>query len=180
MTEDLDDFDVVINEADILQLRERPRFGVAAQTTQPVERVRQLAALIRERFPRSEVRFIDTVCQPTKQRQHAATELAQQSDVVIVIGGAQSNNTRELVATCSRYCNRVHHVQNARDLHAIWFGGVETIGLTAGTSTPDTVIDEVQAWLEDFARSKDRLTQKIERNTRTEEILEHATTNAGT
>src|SRR5512133_2506584 len=99
MTGDLDAFDVVLSDADILALPEQPRFGVVAQTTQPVERVRQLVARIRERFPASEVKFIDTVCQPTKQRQHAAVELANQSDVVVVIGGAHSNNTRELVQT---------------------------------------------------------------------------------
>jgi 4-hydroxy-3-methylbut-2-enyl diphosphate reductase len=68
MTEDLEEFDVVLTEDDIARLQAKPRFGVAAQTTQPIERVRQLAGLIREKFPRSEVRFIDTVCQPTKQR----------------------------------------------------------------------------------------------------------------
>jgi len=106
--------------------------------------VRQLVRLIRQRFPRSEIRFIDTVCQPTKQRQTAAIELAHQSDVVIVVGGAHSNNTRELVATCSRYCARVHHVQNAADLRPEWFAGSETVGITAGTSTPDAAIDEVE------------------------------------
>jgi hypothetical protein len=93
--------------------------------------------MIRERFPQSEVRFIDTVCQPTKQRQNAAIELAQKSDVVIVIGGAHSNNTHELVKTCSRFCARVHHVQTADDLRAEWFHRDETVGITAGTSTPD-------------------------------------------
>jgi 4-hydroxy-3-methylbut-2-enyl diphosphate reductase len=90
------------------------------------------------------VRFIDTVCRPTKQRQNAAVELAQLCDVVVVIGGANSNNTRELVATCLRYCARVHHVQNAAGLRAEWFASGETIGITAGTSTPDGVIDEVE------------------------------------
>ena len=72
--------------------------------TQPIERVRQLVAMIRARFPNSEVRFIDTVCQPTKQRQSAAVALAQQCDAVVVIGGANSktfigrprDRTREL------------------------------------------------------------------------------------
>jgi hypothetical protein len=73
-----------------LELREQARFGVAAQTTQPIERVRELVAAIRQRFPRSEVRFIDTVCRPTKQRQAAAIELAQQVEVVVVIGGLGS------------------------------------------------------------------------------------------
>lgn len=144
LTEDLAECDIVLTEADVAALRERPRFGVAAQTTQPIERVRQLVALIRARFPQSEVRFVDTVCQPTKQRQSAAEELARQCDVVVVIGGAHSNNTRELVATCARHCPRVHHVQGPADLRAEWFTGAETVGLTAGTSTPDTTIDAVE------------------------------------
>ena len=147
LTEDLTDFDVVLNEEDVWRLRERSRFGVAAQTTQPIERVRTLAGLIQKRFSRSEVRFIDTVCQPTKQRQDAAIELAQQCDVVIVIGGAHSNNTRELVATCSRYCRRVHHIQTAKDLRDEWFTDLNTVGITAGTSTPDNVIENVEACL---------------------------------
>ena len=144
MTEDLSQFDVVLGEVDIAKLGERPRFGVIAQTTQPIERVRQLVQLLREKFPDSEVRFIDTVCQPTKQRQSAAVELAQQADVVIVIGGAHSNNTHELVKTCSRFCERVHHVQTAEDLRAEWFCPEDTVGITAGTSTPDQIINEVE------------------------------------
>jgi 4-hydroxy-3-methylbut-2-enyl diphosphate reductase len=147
LTEDLADFDVVLAEADILELRERARFGVAAQTTQPIERVRRLVELLRLRFPSAEVRFIDTVCQPTKQRQNAALELARQADVVVVIGGAHSNNTHELVRACSRDCSRVHHVQTAGDLRPEWFAQARTVGITAGTSTPDSVIDEVEQWL---------------------------------
>jgi 4-hydroxy-3-methylbut-2-en-1-yl diphosphate reductase len=143
LTEDLDDFDVVLDEDDVRGLRERPRIGVAAQTTQPLERVQHLVGLIRRQFPRSAVRFIDTVCQPTKQRQKAAVELARACDVVIVIGGANSNNTRELVTTCSRHCSLVHHIQTESDLRGEWFIGARTVGITAGTSTPDTVIDRI-------------------------------------
>ena len=141
LTEDLDHFDIVQNDSDILALEERPRFGVASQTTQPLERVQRLVRLIRERFPQSQVRFIDTVCLPTKQRQNAAVELARQCDVVIVIGGAHSNNTRELVSTCRTHCADVHHVQTEADLRPEWFAGRETVGITAGTSTPDPIID---------------------------------------
>jgi 4-hydroxy-3-methylbut-2-enyl diphosphate reductase len=95
--------------------------------------------------------FVDTVCQPTKQRQNAAIELAQKCDAVIVIGGAHSNNTHELVKTCSRFCARVQHVQTADDLQAGWFDGVQTIGITAGTSTPDETVDAVEARLKEFA-----------------------------
>jgi 4-hydroxy-3-methylbut-2-en-1-yl diphosphate reductase len=147
MTEDLAEYDVVLSEADIQELRERPRFGVAAQTTQPIERVRHLVELLRRRFPKAEVRFIDTVCQPTKQRQNSAIELAQQADAVVVIGGTHSNNTHELVKTCSRHCARVFHVQTAADLREEWFGGTQTVGITAGTSTPDSVVAAVEQWL---------------------------------
>jgi 4-hydroxy-3-methylbut-2-enyl diphosphate reductase len=144
LTGDLDDFDVVLDEQEVLALEERARIGIAAQTTQSIEKVRRLAALIRTRFPRSDVRFIDTVCKPTKERQDAAIDLARASDVVIVIGGETSNNTRELMKTCRRYCSRVHHVQTEADLSPAWFAEAHTVGITAGTSTPDDVIDRVE------------------------------------
>jgi 4-hydroxy-3-methylbut-2-enyl diphosphate reductase len=130
LTEDLDAFDVVLDEADVDALAYHPRLGVAAQTTQPIERVRRLVA--------------DTVCLPTKQRQQAAVDLASRCDVVIVVGGANSNNTRELVRTCLRHCSRVHHVQTESDLSPEWFRGAGTVGVTAGTSTPDATIDSVE------------------------------------
>jgi 4-hydroxy-3-methylbut-2-enyl diphosphate reductase len=144
VTEDLAECDVVLSAEDVAALRERAKFGVVAQTTQPIERVRQLVAMIRARFPNSEVRFIDTVCQPTKQRQSAAVALAQQCDAVVVIGGANSNNTRELVETCRGHCAQVFHVQNAGDLREEWFAAAQTVGVTAGTSTPDSIIHEVE------------------------------------
>ncbi|MGD0085826.1 MAG: 4-hydroxy-3-methylbut-2-enyl diphosphate reductase [Verrucomicrobiota bacterium] len=144
MTGDLAAFDVVLSEAEVMNLKVQPRFGVVSQTTQPVNKVRQLVRLLRERFPQSEVRFIDTVCQPTKQRQSAAVELAQTCDVVVVIGGAHSNNTQELVKTSLRFCRRVYHVQTAADLRAEWFHNTDTVGITAGTSTPDHLITEVE------------------------------------
>ncbi len=147
LTGDLEAFDVVLSETEVLELAEHPRFGIAAQTTQPMEKVERLVTLIRQRFPKSEVRFVDTVCRPTKQRQSAAVELARQCDVVVVIGGTQSNNTQELVATCRRHCAKVHHVQTAADLRAEWFSGGGTVGITAGTSTPDSAVDEVERWL---------------------------------
>src|SRR6478752_2942388 len=145
LTGDLDRFDVVLEDEDLLALEEHPRIGVAAQTTQSIEKVRHLADLIRQRFPNSDVRFVDTVCKPTKERQYAAVEMARQSDVVIVVGGRSSNNTRELVKTCARYCARVHHVETDADVRHEWLEAAEIVGLTAGTSTPDEVIDRVEA-----------------------------------
>lgn len=157
ITEDYAEFDIVLAEEDVAQLRARPRFGVVAQTTQPIERVRRLALLIRQRFPDSDVRFVDTVCQPTKQRQNAAVELAQRCDVVVVIGGVESNNTRELVATCRSHCAQVFHVQTAADLCEEWFFTAGTVGITAGTSTPDVGIDGVEHWLQGIAARREKV-----------------------
>jgi len=152
ITEDLREFDVVLTEADVMDLRPRERFGVAAQTTQPIERVRHLAGLIRRRFPESEVRFVDTVCQPTKQRQNAAMELASRVDTVIVIGGLHSNNTRELAMTCTAVCPRVYQVENAAQIRPEWLAGAEVVGLTAGTSTPDDIVSAVEQRLGELAQ----------------------------
>jgi 4-hydroxy-3-methylbut-2-enyl diphosphate reductase len=151
LTGDLERFDVVLNDDDVLALEPHPKIGVAAQTTQSIVKVRHIVDLIKRRFPDSLVRFVDTVCRPTKDRQIAAIDLARQSDVVIVIGGANSNNTRELVQTCGRHCTRVHHVQTYADLRPGWFVDADTVGITAGTSTPDEVIDEVDRRIRDFA-----------------------------
>ena len=156
MTEDLGEFDVVLSEADVAALRERAKFGIAAQTTQPIHWVRYLVGLICIRFPNAQIRFVDTVCQPTKQRQTAAIDLAQNSDVVIVIGGPNSNNTRELVKTCLEFCERVHHIQTADDLREDWFDDVEAVGLTAGTSTPDWIIDAAEGRLKGWANGAAR------------------------
>jgi len=151
LTGDLDEFDVVLTESDVQALDPRPRLGIAAQTTQPLEKVHHLVGLIRQRFPQSDIRFIDTVCQPTKLRQKAAVDLARQCDVVIVVGGANSNNTRELVTTCLRHCPRVHHVQAASDLLVEWFADAATVGVTAGTSTPESTIDRVDRRIREIA-----------------------------
>jgi 4-hydroxy-3-methylbut-2-enyl diphosphate reductase len=154
LTGDLDAFDVVLTEADVDKLSHRSRFGVAAQTTQPIARVRQLVQRIRARFPESEVRFVDTVCQPTKQRQQAAVDIARRSHVVVVIGGRHSNNTRELVRTCSEFCARVHHIETAAELQSDWFQAEDIVGVTAGTSTPDEVIVAVEARLQNIAKEQ--------------------------
>jgi 4-hydroxy-3-methylbut-2-enyl diphosphate reductase len=158
LTGDLDGFDVVLEDEDVLALEEHPRIGVAAQTTQAVAKVRHLVGLIRRRFPRSDVRFVDTVCRPTKERQSAAVEMARQADLVIVVGGGSSNNTRELVRTCARSCDRVHHVQTDADLRVDWFDAVKVVGLTAGTSTPDAVIDRVEARIRQIGAQLDPAT----------------------
>jgi 4-hydroxy-3-methylbut-2-enyl diphosphate reductase len=151
LAEDHPGCDVVLTEEEIDRLPERPRYGVVSQTTQPVVRVQELVERLRRRFPASEVRWIDTVCQPTKDRQTAAEELAGRCDVVLVVGGRHSNNTRRLVDTCRARCPRVHWLQTADDLDPSWVHDTDTVGITAGTSTPDGVIDAIEEALQRLA-----------------------------
>ena len=147
LTEDLDEVDIVLTEDEIWALKPRRRFGVTSQTTQPIQRVLALVEYLRKCFPESEVKFVDTVCRPTKERQFAAESLGRACDVVVVIGGKNSNNTHELAETCSKNGARVHHVQSADELCEEWFRPEDTVGITAGTSTPDVLIVGVESWL---------------------------------
>lgn len=150
LTEDLAEYEVILSDEDVLPLRERPRLGVVSQTTQPIDRVNRLVTLLRWRFPHSEICFKDTVCRPTKLRQAAAERLARQCDTLVVIGAPHSNNTRELAATGRRHCPRVYQIEGPAELEPDWFVHAETVGLTAGTSTPDEVIEaaerQLMAW----------------------------------
>jgi 4-hydroxy-3-methylbut-2-enyl diphosphate reductase len=148
---DLADYSVVLSEKDLEKLAGKPRLGVVAQTTQPLETVLELVAAIRQRFPDADVRFIDTVCQPTKERQRALHQLAQECQVIVVVGGPESNNSRKLTELARRLGRQAYQVAHARELRPEWFAGAEVVGLTAGTSTPDKIIQEVRARLETFA-----------------------------
>ncbi len=151
---DLDDYTVIHDAADLAQLDARlgrdpaARLGVVSQTTQPLERVEELVAALRARFPRADVRFIDTVCQPTKDRQEALRRLAAACDAVVVVGGPDSNNSRKLAELARHLGRPAYRVANALELRPEWFTPGAVVGLTAGTSTPDEVIDGVREWLE--------------------------------
>ena len=95
------------------------------------------------RNPDAEIKFIDTVCLPTKEHQRALERLLDRVEAVVVVGGLNSNNTRELVARCRERDRPVFHVQSAADLDPTWFKSFATLGLTAGTSTLPETIDEV-------------------------------------
>jgi 4-hydroxy-3-methylbut-2-enyl diphosphate reductase len=152
---DLDDYTIVQHEADLDRLAERIerdaelRLGVVSQTTQPLERVRELVEAMRRRFPHTDIHFVDTVCQPTKDRQQALRDLADETDVVIVVGGPESNNSRKLVELARGLGRPAYLVADASELRTEWFVDCALVGLTAGTSTPDSLIDDVRAWLEE-------------------------------
>jgi len=140
----------VINEvADISKLPPRHRYGVISQTTQPIDRVRALVAEIARAYPRAEIRFADTVCKPTKDRQLALKKLIEAVEVIVVVGGRQSNNTRQLVETCRAAGKRALHIERPDELQPEWFRGIAVVGLTGGTSTLPETVEAVRLRLEE-------------------------------
>lgn len=132
---------VVLNSAeDAVHLPPRPRYGIISQTTQPIEFVRHIVDLVRREFPESEVRFVDTVCKPTKDRQSALRKLIEVAEAIVVVGGRTSNNTRQLVESCRAAGKIVFHIERPNELQPAWFRKIDIVGLTGGTSTlPETV-----------------------------------------
>jgi 4-hydroxy-3-methylbut-2-enyl diphosphate reductase len=142
ITEDLDSFDVIQNAGEVRRYA-HARLGIMCQTTSPARLVQQIRDAVAAKNPEADIRFVDTVCHPTKDHQKALETLLEQVEAVVVVGGRNSNNTRELVARCQERGLPAYHVQSAEDLDPTWFDGFETVGLTAGTSTLDDTIDTV-------------------------------------
>jgi 4-hydroxy-3-methylbut-2-enyl diphosphate reductase len=135
---------VIETEADLANVPDRPLYGVISQTTQPIDRVLRLVIALRERRPHARVLFRDTVCRPTKDRQDALRKLIREVEVVIVVGGRNSNNTRELVATVRAAGLPAHHIERADELRPEWFTGVTHAGITGGTSTLPETVEQVR------------------------------------
>jgi 4-hydroxy-3-methylbut-2-enyl diphosphate reductase len=140
------------DEAEIDTLPESlpSRVGVLAQTTHTEARFAAFVnRLLQKRLHRiSELRVINTLCNATTGQQAAALELAHQVDVMVVVGGRESANTRHLAEICAEAGVPAHHVERAEELDPAWFADAATVGVTAGASTPDFVVDEIVARLE--------------------------------
>lgn len=135
---------VVADESDVAQIAGHARIGVVSQTTNRLEKVQAVVRAIRALPGVEEVRFIDTICQPVKERQQAIQSLlAEDIDLGIVIGGHNSANTRKMLETIRDKGIEAHQVERPGELDLAWFRGKRHVGLTAGTSTPQDVIEDV-------------------------------------
>jgi 4-hydroxy-3-methylbut-2-en-1-yl diphosphate reductase len=139
---DLAAFDVIETPEEVRDYGQ-PRLGIMCQTTTPVAHARAIRAAVAAKNPRADMRFIDTICHPTKDHQAALLRLLDQVEAVVVVGGRNSNNTRQLVLRCQEHGLPAYHVQSRADLRPEWFDGMATVGLTAGTSTLDETIEDV-------------------------------------
>ncbi|BCA79635.1 4-hydroxy-3-methylbut-2-enyl diphosphate reductase [Desulfuromonas sp. AOP6] len=117
------------------------KIGVVAQTTQPFENLRQVVDVCLRKS--KELRVFNTICDATSVRQSEARDIARQVDLMLVIGGFNSANTNRLAQLCTEIQPRTYHVETANEIESSWFEGVKTVGVTAGASTPQWIIDEV-------------------------------------
>jgi 4-hydroxy-3-methylbut-2-enyl diphosphate reductase len=124
---------------DIIQ-RGPERAAVVFQTTHDYAKYKLLERHIRERKLSWKIK--NTICGATKSNQYSADELARRVDVMIVIGGKNSGNTRRLMELCETH-TRAHHVETVEELNTSWFAGVKKVGVTAGASTPQWIVDQV-------------------------------------
>lgn len=141
---------IVVQSADEATNYREPRIGIVCQTTTPPTMAREIHKAIVACNPDSEIRFVDTVCHPTRSRQEALLDLLPQVDALVVVGGRHSHNTRQLGNLAASRGTPWTQVESAADLDPGWLARFHTVGLTAGTSTPDPVIREVEDALRAF------------------------------
>ncbi|MEN6371482.1 MAG: 4-hydroxy-3-methylbut-2-enyl diphosphate reductase [Armatimonadota bacterium] len=122
------------------------RVGVVAQTTQTEDHFQNVVAIIRRKA--KDVRAVNTICVATRHRQEAAHDVAPEVDVMFVIGGRNSANTNRLRELCEEAGVPTYHIETAAEIKDEWLVGKSTAGITAGASTPDWLIKEVQGRLE--------------------------------
>jgi 4-hydroxy-3-methylbut-2-en-1-yl diphosphate reductase len=121
---------------------------VVVQTTQSHERLSELVAHIAPSA--RELLVHNTICSATEQRQAAAIAMASNVDVVIVVGGRDSGNTRRLAELCAVQQPRTHHVESGAEIEQAWLRGARTVGITAGASTPPEQIEAVAVRLQEI------------------------------
>ena len=140
----------VLTEADVMALPPLESARVVAQTTMVQERFDALCRLLAQKIPQLDVRA--TICTATRDRQQEVVELARKADVMVIIGGRQSSNSRKLYRLAADLCPRTCFIETAAELDGIHIAPSDTVGITAGASTPDCIIKEVVARMNDIEK----------------------------
>ncbi len=142
-----------LDAEEIANLRPIPRkLGILSQTTQIPENFLKFAKRIIDLglTKDAEIRIIDTICHDIRQRQAVSARLAKKVELMLVVGGRSSANTRRLLELSSAETES-HQIENATEIQAEWLKGKKSIGITSGTSTPDETIEEVMERLESLS-----------------------------
>ena len=148
--EDLEDAFIVLAPEELDGLPLKGKVAVVSQTTKKPE---DFAKIVTELMKsRKEVRVFNTICNATFENQDAAADLAKEADVMIVIGGKHSSNTKQLHSICQRYCDDSYLIENESELRSEWFDGKKHCGISAGASTPDWIVQNVIEKIEEMVK----------------------------
>ncbi len=132
---------VVTTVFDLLELKFHERIALIAQTTRKVEDYMEIANYLIPRH--KEVRVFNTICNATFENQEAVRKLSKKADVMIIIGGKNSSNTKQLSSISHDFCANSHHIEDENDIDYSWFKNKKFCGISAGASTPDWIIQNV-------------------------------------
>lgn len=141
--------EIISSAEEAEQLPLRQKCGLVVQTTQRPEALREVTGILAEHC--RELRVYNTICEATVKRQESARELAEKVDLMIVVGGRNSANTKRLEEICAATGTPTHQVETAEELVPEWLHGVQRVGVTAGASTPAWIVENVVARLQGLA-----------------------------
>jgi small subunit ribosomal protein S1 len=142
---------IVEKYSDLKNLKLAEKVGIIAQTTQSEENFRNVVSQIRRTVP--DVSVHNTICGATARRQCSAKDLAEEVDIMLVVGDLKSANTKRLAELCRQAGVATHHIQNAGELKPSWLKGKGKVGITGGASTPERVIKEVVGKIKEHAKA---------------------------
>ncbi|TLD81891.1 4-hydroxy-3-methylbut-2-enyl diphosphate reductase [Helicobacter sp. MIT 05-5293] len=137
---------VITSVEELEKVKLEKKVALVSQTTKQPKQFEQIAAYLVSKV--NECRVFNTICNATFDNQHAADMLSRDVDVMIVVGGKNSSNTKQLLAIVQKHCPHSYLVEDENDLQESWFEGKALCGITAGASTPDWIIKRVQEKIE--------------------------------
>jgi 4-hydroxy-3-methylbut-2-enyl diphosphate reductase len=140
-----------------LEVRDPERLGCVTQTTLSVDDTREILEALRARFPKIALPRKDDICYATQNRQNAVKRLTDDAEVVIVVGAPASSNSNRLVELAAKRGARAYLVESADDVDATWLAGVARVGVTAGASAPESLVQGVVARLVELAGGATRV-----------------------
>jgi 4-hydroxy-3-methylbut-2-enyl diphosphate reductase len=133
---------VIATEEEAMALKKMKSIGIVSQSTQMIENVQKIINVLLTKT--SDLHFVNTICYPTKRNQEQIKELATQNDIMIIIGSFTSANSKRLTELSLERNKKSYQVEKSKDLKHEWFTDVETVGISAGASTPEYLIGEVK------------------------------------
>jgi len=140
-----------VEDVEKLEVRDPSRLAVLTQTTLSVDDTREIVEALRRRFPDVRLPRKDDICYATQNRQNAVRALAAEAQLVLVVGAPTSSNSQRLVEVASRAGASAHLVQGPDDVDPAWLDGVQTVGVTAGASAPELLVERVVSRLRELA-----------------------------